>query len=959
MSAASQHATVMVVDGTPANLGMLEEILCGAGYHVVTARGGRAALEQAPRVSPDLILLDLVMAEMDGIELCRRLKADRELRAVPVMFISALDDVASKVRAFEEGAVDYVSRPFAAEELLARVRTQLALRAARRALEREQQGLESVVGQRTEQLLHAQRIARIGAWAMDIQHDRIEWIGETHRMFGLPDRSPVSFAESIRNVHPEDRPRVEQAWRDALEGRTPEYGVTYRVVADDKVSWIDERAELQRDAAGRPLRALGTVQDISERNAYESALRQQQERLEVALEAANAGAWEWDIAEERIRASERWARMLGYGAGELAPLTIERWTNLVHPDDQHAVRQALRQYLAGTVPVFEVEHRLRNRRGDWTWVRSVGRAVKQDARGSAATIAGIDVDISQQKAQEAQLAYVASHDELTGLPNRKAFADRLAEAIQQSGSSGQRLAVAYVDLDGLAEFNERHGQSCGDRLIGELAARLVGSCGAGEVARVGGDEFTCILRAQEPGEKLEAQLEQLMRAIAMPVVMDGEVFSATASIGAAVLPPHGGIDAEQLLRQADQAMYQSKLSGKNRYTFFDAERDESTREYRAQVEDIRRGLDAGEFELYYQPKVNMRLGTVLGFEALVRWRHPERGLLRPAEFIPLLEEHPLAIALGERGIGLAIEQLAAWNDSGLETGVSINVTSLQLHDPDFLGRLQRQLEAYPSVRRGQLEIEVVETGAMRDIAHVSALMERLAELGVGAALDDFGTGFSSLTFLKRLAAGTIKIDQSFVRDLLDDQEHAVIVDSICRLAESFSRTVIAEGVETEVHGRLLLELGCELGQGYAIARPMPADEIPEWVRGWMPPASWRESATLPRERVPELFAELGHRAWRNALRAYLEGRRKSLPELDPCACRLGEWLGSPRVVSMLGHREEFRRARELHEQCHAVAERAATCARVGRVEDGRAALAIVMDASNQVLDLLKALRKRP
>jgi diguanylate cyclase (GGDEF)-like protein/PAS domain S-box-containing protein len=959
MSAASQQATVMVVDDTPANLVMLEEILGGAGHRVVTAPGARAALEQAPRLAPDLILLDLVMPDMDGIELCRNLKADRELRTVPVMFISALDDVGSKVRAFEAGAVDYVSRPFAAEELLARVRTQLALRAARRALERQQQGLESAVGQRTEQLLHAQRIAGIGAWAIDIQQDRIEWIGETHRMFGLPDRKPVSFAGSIRRVHPEDRSRVERAWRDALEGRSPEYAVTYRVVVDGKVAWIEERAELQRDAAGRPVRALGTVQDISERKAYESALRQQQERLEVALEAANAGAWEWDISDDRIRASERWARMLGYAAGELRQLTIERWATLAHPDDQHAVRQALRQYLAGTVPAFEVEHRLRNSRGEWTWVRSVGRAVKRDAQGRASTIAGIDVDISQQKEQEAQLVYVASHDELTGLPNRKAFADRLAQAMQQSVGTGQRLAVAYIDLDGLAEFNERHGQSCGDRLIGELAARLVASCGAGEVARVGGDEFTCILRGQERDEDFEAQLGQLMRAIAMPVVIDGEVFSATASIGAAVLPPHGGIDAEQLLRQADQAMYQSKLSGKNRYTFFDAERDESTREYRAQVEDIRRGLDAGEFELYYQPKVNMRLGTVLGFEALVRWRHPERGLLRPAEFIPLLEEHPLAIALGERGIALAIEQLAAWNDSGLETGVSINVTSLQLHDPDFLARLQHQLEARPSVRRGQLEIEVVETGAMRDIAHVSALMERLGELGVGAALDDFGTGFSSLTFLKRLAADTIKIDQSFVRDLLDDQEHAVIVDSICRLAESFSRKVIAEGVETEVHGRLLLELGCELGQGYAIARPMPAAEVPEWVRGWMPPVSWRESATLPRERVPELFAELGHRAWRNALRGHLEGRRKSLPELDPRACRLGEWLSNARVVSMLGHREEFRRACELHEQCHAMAERAVTCARVGRAEDGQAALENAIDTSNQVLDLLKALRKRP
>ena len=959
MSEVSQQATVMVVDDTPANLFMLEEILRGAGYRVVTAPGGREAIEQLPRLAPDLILLDLVMPGMDGIELCRTLKADRELHVVPVMFISALDDVVSKVRALEEGAVDYVSRPFAAAELLARVRTQLALRAARRALERQQQDLEAAVGQRTEQLLHAQRIARIGAWAIDIEQDRIEWIGETHRMFGLPDRSPVSFADSIRRVHPEDRPRVEQAWRDVLEGRQPDYRVTYRVVMDDKVSWIDERAELQRDAGGRPVRALGMVQDVSERKAYEFVLRQQQERLEVALEAANAGAWEWDIKDDRIRASERWARMLGYAAAELGQLTIERWATLAHPDDQHAVRQALRQYLAGTVPAFEVEHRLRNRSGRWTWVRSVGRAVKRDAHGRALTIAGIDVDISQQKEQEAQLAYVASHDELTGLSNRKAFAQRLAEAMQESARTGQRLAVAYIDLDGLAKFNERYGQPCGDRLIAELAARLVSCCGAGEVARVGGDEFTCVLRAQGPGEELAEQLERLMQNIARPVVIEGKVFSATASIGVAVLPPQGGIDAEQLLRQADQAMYQSKLSGKNRYTFFDAERDESTREYRAQVEDIRRGLDAGEFELYYQPKVNMRLGTVLGFEALVRWRHPEHGLRSPAEFIPLLEEHPLAIALGERGISLAIEQLAAWNDSGLETGISINITSLQLHDPDFLGRLQRQLEAHPSVRGGQLEIEVVETGAMRDIAHVSALMERLGELGVGAALDDFGTGFSSLTFLKRLAAGTIKIDQSFVRDLLDDQEHAVIVDSICRLAESFSRKVIAEGVESEVHGRLLLELGCELGQGYAIARPMTADEVPAWVRSWSPPASWRESATLPRDRVPELFAELGHRAWRNALRAHLEGRRKALPELDPRACRLGEWLSNARVVSMLGHREEFRRACALHERCHADAERAVACARVGRPEDGFGALERTINTSNEVLDLLKALRKRP
>ncbi len=949
----------MVVDDMSANLAVLQDILVDAGYRVATFRSGREALEQAPGVDPDLIMLDLMMPEMDGIEVCRRLKEDPRLCSVPVVFISALDDVASKMRAFEHGAVDYVSKPFEPEEILARVRTQLELRVAQRDLQRQRRELERAVDQRTAQLLHAQRIARIGAWAIDIVRDRIEWIGDTHRMFGMRDRSPVSFSESIRHVHPEDRPRVEQAWQDALAGRTPYYAVTYRVVIDGTETWIDERAELQRDVSGRPVRALGTVQDISAHKSYESALKLQQQRLDGALRAANAGAWEWNLNETRMRTSKRWARMLGYTNEKLQDLTKAGWEGLSHPDDTPRVWHAMRQYLTGAIPVFEVEHRLRNAGGGWTWVRSVGRAVGKDAAGHVDTIAGIDVDISQHKEQEEKLAFAASHDELTGLPNRRVFAQYLAETMEACAARGQRVVVAYVDLDGLAEFNERHGRENGDRLIAVLATRLVAFCGAGNVARVGGDEFVCILHSPGNAEELSGVLERLMAELAVPVDIDGEQALATASIGVAEFPGQGNIDAEQLMRQADQAMYQSKLSGKNRYTFFDAARDESTREYRAQIEEIRRALDAGEFRLYYQPKANMRSGTVLGFEALVRWQHPERGVLEPAGFIPLLEEHPLAAILGDQVITQALEQLAAWKSAGLDTRVSVNVTSLQLHDPSFLERLEQQLAAHPSVEPHQLEIEVVETGSMRDLAHVSALVDRLREQDVGVALDDFGTGFSSLTFLKRLAAGTIKIDQSFVRDLLDDEEHAVIIDSVCGLAQSFSRQVIAEGVETEVHGRLLLELGCNLGQGYAIARPMPGEQVMSWLEQWRPPESWVEAAALPRDRVPELFAELGHRAWRNALRRYVTGDSTALPNMDPQACKVGIWLGDPEVVSTLGESAQFRAAVQLHLEFHEAAQRAATLAQAGRREESGVALERALELSNQVLDLLKALRLRP
>jgi EAL domain-containing protein (putative c-di-GMP-specific phosphodiesterase class I) len=285
-------------------------------------------------------------------------------------------------------------------------------------------------------------------------------------------------------------------------------------------------------------------------------------------------------------------------------------------------------------------------------------------------------------------------------------------------------------------------------------------------------------------------------------------------------------------------MYQAKLSGKNRFHLFDAEQDSNIRGHHESLENIRLGLERNEFVLHYQPKVNMRSGCVVGAEALIRWQHPQRGLLAPAAFLPATEDDPIAVAIGEWAIDTALRQIEQWRESGLDLPVSVNIGARQLQQADFVERLQAILTRHPQVASNLLELEILETSALKDIAQVSQVIEACAQIGVMFALDDFGTGYSSLTYLKRLRVSLLKIDQSFVRDMLDDPDDLAILEGVIGLASAFKRDVIAEGVETVAHGTRLLQLGCDLGQGYGIARPMPGAAMPAWATAWRPAPEW-------------------------------------------------------------------------------------------------------------------------
>jgi len=463
----------------------------------------------------------------------------------------------------------------------------------------------------------------------------------------------------------------------------------------------------------------------------------------------------------------------------------------------------------------------------------------RDDRGVIQHYISLANEITAIKEHQKHLEHMAHFDALTQLPNRVLLADRLSQALSRASRTQSLIAVAYIDIDGFKLTNDRHGHEVGDRLLVQLANRMRESLRDSDtLSRLGGDEFVAVLGDLQSASDSVPILERLLANAALPVRFEDRELCVSASIGVTYFPQVEDTDADQLLRQADQAMYQAKQSGKNRYYVFDAEHNREIRCRHESIERIREGLARKELVLFYQPKVNMRLGQVIGAEALIRWQHPERGLLPPADFLPVIEDDDLIVEIGDWVIDAALSQMEQWQAGGLNISVSVNLSARQLQQIDFVDHLKYLLSKHCEVNPSQLELEVLETSALADMEHVSQLIEDCASIGLKFALDDFGTGYSSLTYLKQLRVSQIKIDQSFVRGMLDDPDDLAILDGVIGLASAFRRDVIAEGVESVEHGTLLLQLGCDLAQGYGIARPMPAQQIPAWVAAWKPDAAW-------------------------------------------------------------------------------------------------------------------------
>ena len=529
-------------------------------------------------------------------------------------------------------------------------------------------------------------------------------------------------------------------------------------------------------------------------------------------------------------------------------------------------------------------------------------------------------DITDLKQTQERLERLANFDPLTGLPNRTLLLDRLQQAIAGARRHKRLLGVCFLDLDGFKPINDTYGHKAGDIVLVELSRRLQACLRAGDtLARQGGDEFVLLLNDLASADELKPLVERVAAQIASPFQIENHLVDLTASIGITLFP-NDNSDPDALLRHADQAMYQAKQAGRSRYHVFDAELDQDLQIQARYQDSIRTALDEQQLFLLYQPKVDLRTGKVVGFEALLRWLHPESGVLLPGSFLPLIEGSDLICDVGHWALAQAIRQIENWGKHGRDWTVSVNVAARQLLQPGFCERLALLLEEHPSVRPQQLEIEILETAVLGDLDVVCRIIDECHQLGVAFSLDDFGTGYSSLTYMRHLPVDTVKIDRSFVLEMLSDTGGLSIIEGIFSLARAFDRHVVAEGVETLEHGTALLRLGVTMAQGFGIGVPMTGDAAPAWAAHFRPPEDWSAWGRLePDARdFPLLQAEIAHRGWIQRLSdaAYRRGLPPSREQIEnPHCCGLGKWFDAV-GFERYGHHPLYAELGREHSRVH-------------------------------------------
>jgi len=695
--------------------------------------------------------------------------------------------------------------------------------------------LLETLGQREAMLRQILDTSSVAIFLVDMQGRITQANQRMANMFGST-REALEGSEYVNLVHPAERETGREKMLALLASKITQVDLDRQYWrADHTQFWGHLTGQRFFDASGKELGLVGVIADITERKQAEEKLRESEYKLSEILENVDAFIYLKDLQGRYLFANRPVRELFGATMAQVVGQSDDQFFDAATVQQ---IRQNDQRILVHgeTLKTQETNNNLKDGR---TKTYLSVKLPLRNAAGDVYALCGISTDITSLKEHERQLEHIAHFDALTGLANRVRLADRLQQAMLQARRRDMQLAVVYLDLDGFKSVNDQHGHEAGDQLLIALSERMKLALREGDtLARIGGDEFVAVLLDLSDVTASEPMLQRLLAAAAQPVQYGPLLLQVTVSLGVTFYPQAEEIDADLLLRQADQAMYQAKLAGKNRYHVFDAEQDRSIRGHHESTEHIRRALIEGEFVLYYQPKVNMRTGEVVGAEALIRWQHPQEGLLAPALFLPEIENHPLAIDLGEWVIDAALHQMELWQADGLLIPVSVNIGARQLQQPNFVERLEAILAAHPGINPAHLGLEVLETSALEDLVHVSQVIESCRQIGVLFSMDDFGTGYSSLTYLKRLPVAQLKIDQSFVRDMLDDPDDQAILEGVIGLARAFKRQVIAEGVESVAHGTLLLQLGCELAQGYGIARPMPSHDLPAWMQAWQTESAW-------------------------------------------------------------------------------------------------------------------------
>lgn len=655
------------------------------------------------------------------------------------------------------------------------------------------------------------------------------WNRGAASMFGYSAEEMIG--QSMLSLLPADRQEEEASILGRLgKGEKIDHFETVRVCKDKRQIEVSVTISPIVDKHGTVIGASKIARDITDRKKAEARL----ELTSRVFTNTNEAIIIADACGTIIEVNEAFTNISGYRREDVlgnSPTMFR--SSRQGPEVLAAMLESLAEH-----GQYQGELWSRRKNGE-SYAGYLKVSIVRDAANNIQNYVALFADITSLRIKQEELEHLAHFDALTDLPNRILLSDRLHQAMVLSQRTQKSLAVLYLDLDGFKDINDEHGHNAGDQVLIAISQNMKAALRSVDtLARIGGDEYVVVLADVQGPHQCGLMVEKILRACAEPIVVQDKILQVSASIGVTIYP-QDNVDADQLLRHADRAMYEAKQAGKNRYHIFDSALDAEVKALGLQHEKIRQALAANEFFLRYQPKVNMRTGVIIGFEALIRWNHPQLGQLAPDAFLPSIEFHPLSEELGEWVMNAALKQMDAWRIVGLPISVSINIAPRQLQQKDFAQRLAAALEKYPDVHPRDLDLEILETSALQDLHAVSDVIRDCQQCGVRFSVDDFGTGYSSLTYLRHFPAETLKIDRSFVGNMLEDCENLAIVQAIIGLATAFSRDVIAEGVETVEIGEKLLELGCELGQGYGIAKPLLAEEVPDWVANWRSYPSWK------------------------------------------------------------------------------------------------------------------------